>query len=414
MNGAAVIHRPRIEAAPIVDFLHKTAATPNFSGGARHIYKMELGQNPQLLAFYRQKQEQIADIASRVYFSSNTPYYTTKNSFFADIRRNDTLFSLDNIVVDVDNHANGSARERDYEVQRLLFALDNDYEGKMPPYNYTKTGRGVHLWLPLQSFSSKLALNYKLAAKGISDIVTACIQNNNIALEVDTGNSLNASALVRLPFTYNASSRTYSEYIHRTDERLSLDELQEIGALYIEAPTATARTECASTDWQEYAPLHRKRINFIEELIKQGRIQQGRRRYTLFMLYNSTVQLTQSTEAAAAAIHKANAQLDEPLQEAELESIARYISNRRGYRSQVIGLDYKKVDFLCFLECDVTERLMYQNMPTAKEREREAKREAKHERNARIQELKRRGYTQAEVSAEIQCSLRTVKTYWHE
>ena len=69
----------------------------------------------------------------------------------------DELFSIDNIVIDLDVHdadwtLKKYATELDYYTDKLIYIITNDYNGQFPEFNAVRSGRGVQLWIGLVSF----------------------------------------------------------------------------------------------------------------------------------------------------------------------------------------------------------------------------------------------------------------------
>lgn len=408
MNG--VITRPQIEVAKIGDFLKMTAATGS-RRGCRQLYTFT-DNVPQLLSFYRNNAEGADEALSKLYFTENKPYYVTKNSFFANYRRNDSLFSLDNIVIDCDVH-DGSlrGRELDHELDRLTYSLENDYSERMPSFNLCRSGRGAHLWVGLESFTAKLQYLHNIAALSFADTVARCIHENGLNLEVDTAATTNAAGLIRLPYTFNQHTGTQAIFETRTSRRYTVDELQAFTAINIDEGRLVEKSlerRCKGTDEDRlaYIPLHKKRLRFLDVLIQEG-VTEGRRDLVLFQYVNSSFWLTNSADGAREAAQNVNRRFAVPLPQKKVDEIVRYILEKG-------GLTFKKMTFLAFLNATPNERLLYiSNLPNQREADRAQAREAKTDRDRRIMELKARGYTQTEVAAALAVSLRTVKRRWN-
>ena len=119
----------------IIAFIHAILATSNFGGGCK-IIEVPKGKDGKYgftkLAFFKQNDEENLNFwVNSIEFRSHHLYYITKNSYSGNVRTTENLFSLDNIVIDIDNHS-ASPQIVDRETERLLYFLDNDYDGKFP------------------------------------------------------------------------------------------------------------------------------------------------------------------------------------------------------------------------------------------------------------------------------------------
>lgn len=399
-----------LSRAQIEYFLHLTAPPEDFAGGCRQIYTIQEGQTvPKLLSFFRQDHDSIHKAAQKLYFSQYLPYYVTKNSFYADRRQNQTLFSLDNIVIDCDYH--GKMREKDlnYEVDRLIYTLSEDYAGRMPAFNVTRSGRGLHLWIPLQSFSAKMLLPHQIFASALCGTVENAIRDINSPLQCDRTATMNAAGLIRLPFTVNTTCGRLATFEQRTASKYTLDDLQEYTALNLSADGKPIekqfgrRCKESSADRAAYMPLHQKRIRFLSEVIAQSEDITGRRDVLLFLYCNSIMQATGSADAALTRTMELNTTLENPLTVPEVNRIADYIAKRG-------TLDFRVPSFLDFMNASYEERKLYQGMQSTRDAGRASNRAKKAERDQKIMDLRSKGMKQAEIAAQVGCSLRTVKT----
>lgn len=401
--------RSTLDADKIENFMNICAASGAFQGGAKQIYTWKHGENaPKLLAFYRQDAESIHAAAQQLYFSGKLPYYITKNSFFADQRRNSALFSLDNITIDLDDHSgNLDGRQLDYEIDRLLYALD-DHSGRMPAFNVTRSGRGAHLWIPLESFSAKMRLYYSIYAHSVCDTVERAAQEISSPLQLDRSASMNAAGIIRLPYTVNQHTRQLATFEQRTEYRYTLDDLQEICAFTLSDTGKPIEKQCgrrctrSEDDRRAYIPLNQKRIRFLNAVIDRADDLTGRRDTVLFLLCNAWMQYTGDADTARAKLDDANRRLSAPLTDTETAWIIDYIT-RKG------GLDFKVNTFLEFMGATLSERMLYlDGLPNQRETDRAAARDRKAERNAEIMRLHAAGCTVTEIAARCNCTRPTV------
>lgn len=398
-----------VKKEKIAEFLKLHAASSNFSGGARQLYTLEGA--PKLITWYRQQPQEIETALENIAFHGCTAYYTTKNSFFADKRSTNTLFSLDNIVIDLDCHEKSlSDREYSYECSRLIYLLENDNGGRIPQFNACRSGRGLHLWTALQSSSAKLLPMYQLYSSIIADNVQRVCSELETPFSIDTAASLNAAGLIRLPYTYNASAARIALFEKRTEHRYTLDELQELCALNLDRfgrvfeKQKGHRTAETAADRAAYKPLNRKRMRFIEALIKDTPKQTGRRSILLFLYLNAAYSLAESEDYAMQKAAALNAQLSEPQPQKELERQLKAVVSYG-------GLDFTKERFFEFMQATALERLAYQNVSSEREAQRAEARQNKQERNAQIIELHNKGFSSREIAAKVGCDFSTVSRF---
>jgi len=209
----------------IIAFVASVLATSEFSNSFKMI-ETPSGENAKYgfkkLAFFKQNDESNMTFwMNSIAFQKNHLYYITKNSYSGIHRTAENLFSLDNIVIDIDNHKD-SPEVVDVEVERLLYFLDSDYNGKLPSYGIVRTGRGVQLWIGLQSVyaSPKLQYRYEQLSRIFCEQIDSIIKENDIRLEVDIAASIRTNGLVKLPETHNIKRKDGNNLI--TCERFPL------------------------------------------------------------------------------------------------------------------------------------------------------------------------------------------------
>lgn len=384
-------------------FCQDIAASPNFANSCKQIYVRTSQNQFRLLRFFKQNGD-FSDL-DNIKFLEYCDYYITKNSFVANKRGSDCLFSLDNIVIDIDWHNNIDCGDDVYQqrlnylIDKLLYLLDVDYQGQFPPhYNIVRSGRGVQLWIGLQSCSAKLLLMCKLITTNLCDILKKIINDNDLyPLEVDY-TSADACHLVRLPGTYNTHR---SDYIvqteRRTDYRYTLAELIDDYPIIIDTHAPRKHARKAKSDGN-FEPLHAKRLHFIDNLVDScGGNCIGLRDKILFLYYNAAVQVDEAS--AEEKMMALNDRFCEPLAPSELSLITRYI-DKKGY------LKFADRTFLAWLDADAAD---YYSV-SATTAHRAAARDAKKQRNQQIIDLKGKGYSVREIAAKVGCAPGTVQS----
>lgn len=404
--------RQRREPLPNNDnikaFIEQIAPTDNFANSRKIIctrtYKRdengEMSEYFRRIAFFKQNSSEEYSRIDGLKFSAQRDYYITKNSFIAQQRSEDTLFSFDNIVIDLDYHKHCGWKQIDFNVDKLIYLLGNDYKWEFPAFNAVKTGRGVQLWIALESFSGKLGKLYKHITEALCDKLQQVIRDNDIRLELDRGASVDACRVVRLPYTHNTHRKGYiTELVYRTDYKYDIDELLE----YAEEKPKKPNIEHKRTVAGDWNGLNTKRIRFIEQLIANNNGDcSGRREVMAWLYYNSLIQLF-DTKTAEDMLNKLNHSFTEPLRTAQIRSIIRqYEKKKKPYTIrtalwlELVGATAEE----CKEYYDTSHRDL----------DRKAARERKAERDERIAEMKAEGYTAEQIAKACGCSVRTVKS----
>jgi hypothetical protein len=338
--------------------------------------------------------------------SKNCDYYLTSNSFYADKRGLEYLFSMDNFVFDLDNHnPNVSSYEIARNISRLLTLLESKYKDEFPYMTANvKTGRGVHIWVHIESISSKLFFLWKKTANHFCDVLDRICKENNIDLSVDRKSSCNAAGVFRLPFSFNTSSS--GKYIDEFDVTVNnisykLENLIERFNIFDDSSQSNENKDKTSDEQEskideEYKPLHCKRIRGIEEYVKWHDYDVvGHRNAIIFLYYNACVQIMERS-AALERTEKLNKSFKEPYSQAEFKTVISAVDKH------IYKLTNKT--FFEILGMTKEEQESYDKMSEYKPKIDRA------ERNKKIFQLAVQGETQKAIAEIVGCTDRTVRT----
>lgn len=409
------------ENKEINEFIDFIGATDNFSGSCWQLYTFVAHKDidgntesmPKLIGF---GSRQLGfDRINKIKFYNNKDYYYTKNGFSANKRTKNNaesaLFSLNNIVIDIDNHEkNATTANISRDIDRLLYFMKED-NLDIPEYSVVRSGRGCQLIIRLDSFyaSKGLLKIWNQATEIICNRIESFIADYNksisedgekIKLTVDRAASTNPSGLMRLPYTHNSHTGQLVTFEKLTDYRYTVDDLIE---LIFEANKKLTEYKSVSVCKGDYTPLLSKRVKFIEELANMSKIDEGRREITIWLYHNSLMQLTDS-ETAKNKTLALNQSFNNPLSEREvLGTVSR--SSKKAYTFISVK------GFLALLQASTEEYKMYMNAKlwSKREHEREKKRADKNARNALIVELYEQGEKYQKIADAAGCSLSTVK-----
>ena len=152
-------------------------------------------------------------------FHQYQEYFLTANSFSTPKeRKKKNLYTIQNIVLDIDIHS--AKRDREVFVQRLdavLYLAFKDKTFPLPvPNTVVYTGRGIQLWWAVCPFSAKelLYVYHDLVRYFASEITKRINEDKELKkyVIVDAAASKKESGLFRMPGTWNAKSRTFGSF----------------------------------------------------------------------------------------------------------------------------------------------------------------------------------------------------------
>lgn len=377
----------------LIDFLSLIQSSDSFKSSCRQIWSRDKNNKFKEIFCYNQLKNGLEKCFDKFIVNSESDYYITKNSFYADKRSSECLFSLDNIVIDIDSH-DGTLTpvEIEYNIRKLLFLLSFSYENQFPfPTAVVFTGRGCHLWLHIDSISGRLVFLYRLVVECLCDALRAIIDDNGIKLTVDYTASLNAAGIARMPFSFNSlnaafvTAECYPECSYSIDDLISEYDISksQIKAAPVDAVPVSS----------DYRNLMFKRIRFIERYCVLHNFDLvGCRNNVLFLYYNCCCQVYSD---AVERTEKLNSKFLDSL--GDLSYIYNTV-NKHFYK-------FTDMTFMGFLGLSEEEKTMYSNA------DRDEKRKlSKEERNKQIYQLAVQRKTCKQIAVEVGCSERTVKT----
>lgn len=156
--------------------------------------------------------DRIDDFLSEMHISAKIDYYITANSICGIGRKVEQLFSLHNIVIDVDAHTSENEVADDELVSDFLWRLNRDlFSNNDPPLpsSVVFTGRGLQFWWSIIPMSSKCLPWYQEIRDTMLKAVKACIEEYSEfdCFSVDEAASRNTVGYFRLPGTYNTKAK---------------------------------------------------------------------------------------------------------------------------------------------------------------------------------------------------------------
>lgn len=346
------------------------------------------------------KTSKFADKIDKLIISNKFDYYITANSFFANKRGNDSLFGIDNIVIDIDNH-NPNIKPYDlaFNIRRLNYLLETKYKDELPiPTIKVTTGRGLQFWFHIVSISSKLLFLYKIVANYFCEVLAKIINEEKIDLEVDYTASTNASGLFRMPFSFNSkngyyidSMEVHKKCVYNIDK---LIEKYQINKKLKKSSKTSLKNDNKICD-EKYKGLHFKRMKAIENYVAKHNFDVvGSRNTIIFLYYNAAVQVMERSKAYERT-KKLNQSFNVLYSETEFKTVVNAV------KKNVYKISNET--FFEMLGFNEEEKDEYIKMSKYKPKV------DKEERNKKIKQLATTRMTCDKIAKEVGCSIITVK-----
>ena len=258
-------------------------------------------------------------------FSKNCNYYITANTTKRDNRVSVELFSLNNIVIDIDCHADDiDPADRASMLDAIVNAILRS-EIIPDPSIIHWTGRGLQLWYHLETCSAKLKFLYSKTVGYLANMINKLIleldscsfEHEYKYISVDTSSSLKSTGLFRMFCSYNTNTGRKTEYSIVSEAPYNLNDLLNSIMPFNENTNSSKKNKSNSFKfWKKdnYQNLQRKRIRLIKWLIKKrnNKVGEERRDIMLFLAYNAAVQIM-NIDAARNTIFEINNMFKEPL-----------------------------------------------------------------------------------------------------
>ena len=338
---------------------------------------------------------------NKINIKTDSDFYITANTLTRKDRKTENLFSLKNIVIDIDCH---NSELDDYDRNELLedflFRIKRDLE--LPQFNIVHfTGRGLQLWYCLEEIAGVWSFLYKDTVEKIIDTLETLKEEypDFEQLNID-GISKNLVGFFRLFETYNTKTGRKSIVEIQNYVKYDLSELhQSIPRIRKNTQNIALQTNIQ----HDYIALNHKRIDFIKWLIayRNAPVGSETRDKLLLLFYNACVQVM-SREMAQAYTLKLNKEFKIPLE--RTENIFTYI-DQKGF------LNFKNDTFCMFLELNENERHKYMEQKGSHYTRDKMRKLAKEERNRRILQLKKEGKTNIEIAQILHIARNTVSTF---
>ena len=374
--------------------------------GMIHLWAKSRYKNQKMYRLAYGESEYIIDkLCNSKIMSAHQDYYLTANTMSAGTRDRDGLFSLNNIVLDIDNHAPG----QDYHITQHQYGsfiniyqdMMMDASGRYIPNTIVCTGRGMQLWFSIEQIGYKrLDVWERLCNEIIRQTEELLNDHKDIlqGLTIDTGASRNAAGLFRAPWSYNKKSKTYAEFEIIHDEQIDA----------MEAVKELKRSDRKSSRVVNFATATNgaalRRHNSLIKLVKlrQDRGQVIERDNILFCDYCLWAGIYQDNAEIMIYVKALNALFKDPMPEKELlKNLSTATRKRYQLKNETIINRLQ-------ITAEEQELVGFFAKGTDREVKREAARKAKADRNKKILSMYASGSTQEEIADKLDISRRTV------
>lgn len=369
--------------------------------GSIHLWAKRHNSNNMYRVWYGLPGEISGKLSRDNISSRKKDYYITANTVCSGARRSDSLFSLNNIVIDLDNHSNDlSGIDFQFEAIKDIYRDLFNLYGYYIPNSIVKTGRGFQLWFAVEQISYKLREVWTELTEEILKQTEQILKDYPVlgGLSVDTGASKNASGLFRLPISFNSKSRTRADFEILHD--VPLDALQEVRAIRSsrEAKVVKFRPVVESSGYKQAEFRESAIIRLIKSRQDKGQIiERDNFLFCIFCIWGNVIQ---DDEEILYKVLQANKLFETPFTEREIRS-ALYTAFKKRYRLRNESI----VDRLNITPEEQTDIGL---LSGGREYQRRQARERKIERDKKILNLYKSGATQEEIARDLNISRRTV------
>lgn len=334
-------------------------------------------------------------------------FYITANTMSAGDRTKEQLYSLNNIVIDIDNHGGADPEA----IQQQYFTITDYYRSRIMdgsgffiPNTIIFTGRGVQLWYTIEQISYKRLDIYETITGEILRQAAEMLADNPETLHgltIDQGASRNAAGLYRAPWSYNRRAKKRAEYIILHDDYINtMAEAKEIRQREKQDNSKIIPYKTALNGaYMQALKRHTSILQLVR--IRQEKGQTIERDNILFCISCIWGKVCQDDAEIMEKVKESNRAFNKPMTDTELKKImCTALKKRYTARNNTI------IERLAITEEEQATIKFFGG--NGREAERQRKRSEKADRNKQIIRLYESGQTQEAIAATLNISRRTV------
>lgn len=363
---------------------------------------------------------EISDRVTAFFFSHFSDYYITANTFSGVRRISEDIFSLNNIVIDIDCHIEEIDFDLEFYLESFILSLDDNLFGvELPtPSSIVFTGRGLQIWWAFDAISSRFLNFYKeivdFYIKNIQELIDNSVFDDFSCFSVDAPASRNVIGYFRCPFTFNTKANVQSRaivYGHRYVLMDLFDMMKKEKNDSEDLPYRKNKETVATSvvNYGHFSEIANNRMSVIYYLreLRNNAIGEEERNNLCFMLYNSLV-TTLGHDIAFSEVERFNNGFKSPMTKGELDSSTSSARTKGGYQ-------YSNEKFLKFLGISEDEAncvgFMGENSPSKLSKKQITSFQSKNkkiERNKKVLEFFDDGLSSTEISKKMNVSMPTI------
>lgn len=398
------------------------------------------------------------------YLSDRADYYISSNAFSGVQRSLNGLFSLHNIVLDVDCHGDDFSGDVDFLCDSLLFRLDSFFFDSVvsTPTSIVKTGRGLQFWWSIEGISVKFKSFYDelvdFYISALAQVLVEGLLDDFSMFQVDEVASRNAAGYFRLPGTYNTRVKRLVTFTSSQKQYHLMELFEEMKAKRVEfnwvklevfSFEVSGVTEITSREWLDIAEIRVQGFQVLRQLRNEC-IGSEERNNFCFVFYNALLPGC-GHEIAYQRLKGFNEGFKVALTERELGTVISSARKKGGYQYtndkivEFLHISSEEAPYLEFLrkrDTYLTKKKQKQVQVLTKKQKRDAevlalydggmtaekvalkvglsaptvakilkenKKNHQEERRGKVKELRTQGKTIGEIATICNCSTRTVK-----
>lgn len=385
-----------------------------------------------ILPLTTQPLDRLPGFLASAHFSLRCDYYITSNSFHGVKRQRENLFSLHNVVIDVDDH---TVKEHMFFSPDPLWAFleklkdaVSDEDDLPSPTSIVWTGRGLQLWWAIVPMSAKCLPWYEEIRDTFILRLQDLIEEDPSELEglkVDSSASRNVVGYFRLPGTVNSKSQSLVEAEIWTEEQYDTHNLIKWAKKYKSEREADEVTSVPAHTYDDPFSYSDAEVRILKNVftlaffrvrqiirlrsIRNGEIGDETRNNMNLIVYNALL-LAHGAEKAWEKTLDFNAGFKTPMTEKELHNSLDTSTKKGGYR-------YKNESVISFLDISEAEQEQIGLYPSdgsplprlsGHPSRTAARRLSKQHRNQAIRDLSASGKKNSEIAAELGIAPNTV------
>lgn len=302
-----------------------------------------------VLPMFTCERDKLAEfLGESMVFHPSVDYYITANTVSGVKRRAEQLFSLENIVIDVDCHGTPDLTEvlMDQKIDRILWLIENSTELPLPT-SVVRTGRGVQFWWAIvpchakcKPYYDEVKENFMLA---LSAILTEYEELDDCF--VDKTASSNPVGYFRLPGTFNTKvNRQVRCTLGQEDALYVLQDLVKLvkswelppSKVYETGNAPMAKTEYSVAELSLLKNFHtlgffRSRQLIQLRAIRNRAVGKEERNNFCFLMYNTLLPAF-GEEKTMEKLYLFNQGFKQPLSVEEIEGVICTARRKQGYK----------------------------------------------------------------------------------